>query len=329
MLHLSIAVVLAVLCSSGASAQERGWLAIGVESARHAFSFSGSADAVNACGTSDCEVVETFTACLAVAYSNETASGRPVWTWIEAATEGGESGRAGEMRGFVRPAVLHLRDLRVWILRMSPVLVGALLSPLPVEACQLLSGQRRNPGRCSQAAQERIVSFARVSTDDAPQDRVRFKRRRVDADGLALQQPPSATRRSTQVKTASCVSTSIRRRVRDTVEWSGEASCTAMSRNCHRLTNRPRATPSPVPTPGLRNSRATASGNSCPVAATAGRRRRRRTSRIAPRRRHRSPTRRAGGSSARRARGLPPAASPRRPLTSTPAAHVGGVYPSP
>ena len=79
---------LSVLGAAGAAAQERGWLAIGLESARHAFSFSGSADAVNACGTSDCEVVETFTACLAVAYWSETASGRPVWTWTEAATEG-------------------------------------------------------------------------------------------------------------------------------------------------------------------------------------------------------------------------------------------------
>ena len=88
MLHLVAVVLLAVLGASAASAQERGWLAIGLESARHAFSFSGSADAVNACGMSDCEVVETFTACLSVAYSSATASGRPVWTWSEAATEG-------------------------------------------------------------------------------------------------------------------------------------------------------------------------------------------------------------------------------------------------
>ena len=85
---LVAAAAVATLSVNSAAAQERGWLAIGLESARHAFSFSGSADAVNACGMSDCEVVETFTACLAVAYSSETASGRPVWTWTEAATEG-------------------------------------------------------------------------------------------------------------------------------------------------------------------------------------------------------------------------------------------------
>ena len=39
--------------------------------------------------------------------------------------------------------------------------------------------------------------------------------------------PASASRCSTHVKTASCVSRSIRRRVRDTVEWSGGASASA------------------------------------------------------------------------------------------------------
>ena len=92
---VSLAVVASVLVpavallnANAAAAQERGWLAIGTESASHAFSFGSADDAVNACGFVDCEVVETFTACLAVAYSSETTSGRPVWTWTEAATEG-------------------------------------------------------------------------------------------------------------------------------------------------------------------------------------------------------------------------------------------------
>ena len=50
MIHLAAVVVLVVLGASGASAQDRGVLAIGVESARHAFSFSGEDDAVNMCG---------------------------------------------------------------------------------------------------------------------------------------------------------------------------------------------------------------------------------------------------------------------------------------
>ena len=88
MRHLVPVVVLLVLGASGVSAQDGGVLAIGVESARHAFSLSGEADAVNMCGTSDCEVVATFSACLAVAHSRATAQGEPVWTWTEARTEG-------------------------------------------------------------------------------------------------------------------------------------------------------------------------------------------------------------------------------------------------
>ena len=42
------------------------------------------------------------------------------------------------------------------------------------------------------------------------------------------------TRSRTRVNTASCVSTSINRRVRDSVEWSGDASVTSRSRNDRR-----------------------------------------------------------------------------------------------
>ena len=87
MLHLVAVFALVLLGAFGTAAQERGWLAIGTDSASHAFSLGSADDAVNECGFRDCEVVETFTACLAVAYSSETASGRPVWTWTEAATE--------------------------------------------------------------------------------------------------------------------------------------------------------------------------------------------------------------------------------------------------
>ena len=65
-------------------------LAIGVEAGRHAFSFSGEADAVNMCGTVDCEVVATFTACLGVGCSSPT-QGQNVWTWMEAATRASAS----------------------------------------------------------------------------------------------------------------------------------------------------------------------------------------------------------------------------------------------
>ena len=47
--------------------------------------------------------------------------------------------------------------------------------------------------------------------------------------------PASASRSNTHVNMATCVSTSISRRVRDNVEWSGAASVTSRSRNDRRL----------------------------------------------------------------------------------------------
>ena len=46
--------------------------------------------------------------------------------------------------------------------------------------------------------------------------------------------PAADNRSNTHVKTASCVSTSIRRRVRDSVEWSGDDSVMPRSRNDRR-----------------------------------------------------------------------------------------------
>ena len=43
-------------------------------------------------------------------------------------------------------AVLHLRDLRVRVLRMPPIVVGPFLRTLAVEAGQLGAGRRRNAG---------------------------------------------------------------------------------------------------------------------------------------------------------------------------------------
>ena len=95
MIRLVSIVALGLLAiSPGASAQDRAVLAIGLEAGRHAFSFTGEADAVNMCGTVDCEVVATFTACLGVAYSSPT-QGQNVWTWVEAVTE--EDARVGAM----------------------------------------------------------------------------------------------------------------------------------------------------------------------------------------------------------------------------------------
>ena len=62
-------VVFVALMALPAGAQDRGVLAIDEEAGRHAFSFDSEADALNMCGTTGCEVVATFSACLAVAYS--------------------------------------------------------------------------------------------------------------------------------------------------------------------------------------------------------------------------------------------------------------------
>ena len=85
----------------------------------------------------------------------------------------------------VRPTVLHLRDLRVRILRRFPLLVRRLLVlPRPVEPSQLRPRRRLHTRRFRQPTNERLVGFARVPTLDAPHRRVRFQRRRINADRL-------------------------------------------------------------------------------------------------------------------------------------------------
>ena len=86
MIRLAFVVVM-LLGTLPAAAQERGYLAIDEAGGRHAFSFSDEADARNMCGTTGCEVVATFSSCLGVGYSSLT-QGENVWTWVEAATEG-------------------------------------------------------------------------------------------------------------------------------------------------------------------------------------------------------------------------------------------------
>ena len=87
MARLTCILALVLLGVSPASAQEPGVLAIDAEAGRYAFSFHGEGDALNMCGTTGCEVVATFSACLGLGYSSPT-QGRNVWTWVEAATEG-------------------------------------------------------------------------------------------------------------------------------------------------------------------------------------------------------------------------------------------------
>ena len=89
MIHRMYPVAFVALMALPAGAQDRGVLAIDEEAGRYAFSFDSEADALNMCGTTGCEVVATFSACLAVAYSQVMIQQeQSVWTWIEADTEG-------------------------------------------------------------------------------------------------------------------------------------------------------------------------------------------------------------------------------------------------
>ena len=91
------------------------------------------------------------------------------------------------------------------------------------------------PDASASRVQKCVVALARVPPHDAPHRRIGFQRRGIDADraphhqrsvGQSLQHPRN---------TAWWVSRSIRRRVRDSVEWSGGASWRAKSRNVRML----------------------------------------------------------------------------------------------
>jgi hypothetical protein len=90
--------------------------------------------------------------------------------------------------GEVRAAVLHLGDLRVWVVRIYPVLVRALLLPLTVDARQILSRRRRNPRRFREVRKKRLVAAKIVAAHDRSQRCVGFQRRRIDTERLSLQQ---------------------------------------------------------------------------------------------------------------------------------------------
>ena len=75
------------------------------------------------------------------------------------------------------------------ILRRLPRLVRRRpFLPGPVEAGQLRSRRRLNPRCLRQPPHERLVRFPGVPPFDAPHRRVRFQRRRIDADRLSLHQ---------------------------------------------------------------------------------------------------------------------------------------------
>ena len=82
--HLRVVTTLLLLNLSPAAAQERGGaLALDERGERYALSLDGEADALSTCGTTECEIVAMFSACLGVAHSSPSR-GQGVWAWAEA-----------------------------------------------------------------------------------------------------------------------------------------------------------------------------------------------------------------------------------------------------
>ena len=82
---LCVVITLFLLDFSPAAAQEPGALALDERGQRYALSLDGEADALSTCGTTDCEIVATFSACFGVAHSSPTHR-QGVWAWAEALT---------------------------------------------------------------------------------------------------------------------------------------------------------------------------------------------------------------------------------------------------
>src|SRR5207245_10068807 len=133
------------------------------------------------------------------------------------------AGVLGFMRQ-MRPTVLHLRDPRVRIIRMRPVVVRALVLAFPIDPRQVGTRRRPNARRLGKIRQKLLVALAAVSPYDAAQRRVRSSVVASTPIVLPFTKPAVLRHCNTQVKTARCVSRSIKRRVREMVEWSGGAS---------------------------------------------------------------------------------------------------------
>ena len=149
------------------------------------------------------------------------------------------------------------RDLRVRVLRRFPLLVRRLLVlPRPVEPSQLRPRRRLHTRCFRQPTNESLVGFSRVPPLDAPHRRVRFQRRRIDADRLPrhqtrFSQPLQNPRENRLVRLHVDQPTRPRQRSSDpeTARSHPSPGTTAGSEN------RPPATQSRAPTTGPRNSR--------------------------------------------------------------------------
>ena len=96
--------------------------------------------------------------------------------------------RVFELVRQVCPAVLHLRDPRLRIVRMHPVLVRPLVRTLPVQLRQVFPRRRLDPRGPRQLRQPLLVLRPAGAPHNRAQRRVCLQRRRVDPQRLAAQQ---------------------------------------------------------------------------------------------------------------------------------------------
>ena len=174
------------------------------------------------------------------------------------------------MLGFVgqmRPAVFHLRDLRIRIVRVRPVLIRRLLLPLPIQPRQVLPRRRLDARGLREPRQKLLIGFRRVPPHDAAHRGVGFQRGRIDRDGLALEEPDldqpllhpgehRAMRLHDRSGAASAKSSCDR----------GPPHGAPGARNCGPPTSRRPATRSRAPRRCLRSSRPATAGNTGPAA---------------------------------------------------------------
>ena len=88
----------------------------------------------------------------------------------------------------MRAPVLHLGDSRVGIVRVPPLVIRALLLPLPSEPRQIGGRRRFDVGDLRELRQKVLMRLPGVAPHDAAQCRVGFQIRRVNPDHPSLDQ---------------------------------------------------------------------------------------------------------------------------------------------